>query len=68
MNGIEDQLGDKVEIIRLDLLSTIGRQAAREYGVVIVPFTLLFDGSGKIVLRRAGLPEAQTLVETIQNP
>jgi len=66
VNGIDNKAGDKVEIIRLDLISTVGRQTAREFGVAIVPFTLVFDGSGKVVHRRKGLPDAQTIVETIQ--
>ena len=66
MNGIDAQLGNKVEIIRLDLLGAIGRQAAREYSVHIVPATLLLDSQGTIVVRRTGIPDPALLVETVR--
>jgi hypothetical protein len=66
VNGIEAQLGNKVEIIRLDLLGKIGRQAAREYSVQIVPATLLFDSQGAIVIRKMGVPDPALLVETVR--
>ncbi len=46
-------------MLRLDLLSGVGREAARTYEVRIVPTTLLFDGEGRIVLRETGLPDAE---------
>jgi hypothetical protein len=66
VNGIETHLGSKVEIIRLDLMGKIGRQAAREYGVYIVPATLLFDGNGELVDRHTGIPEVNKVVEIIE--
>ncbi len=46
-------------VLRLDLLSGVGREAARAYGVKIVPTTLLFDGEGRVVLRETGMPDAE---------
>lgn len=66
VNGIEAQMGNMVEIIRLDLLGAIGRQAAREYGVYIVPATLLFDGKGELIDRQTGMPEAKKVIEIIK--
>ena len=66
MNGIEAQMGNMVEIIRLDLLGAIGRQAAREYGVYIVPATLLFDSKGELIDRQTGMPEAKKVIEFIK--
>jgi len=66
VNGIEAQVGNEIEIIRLDLLGTIGRQAAREYGVRMVPTTLLFDGNGVLIERQTGKPEANQVIEIIE--
>ncbi len=66
MNGIEAQVGDRLEIIRLDLLSAIGRQAAREYGVHMVPATLLFDGRGELIDRQIGKPQADKVIEVVE--
>lgn len=46
-------------VLRIDLLSKVGREAARTYDVKIVPTTLLFDGEGRVVLRETGLPDAE---------
>jgi len=46
------------------LLGKIGRQAAREYSLHIVPATLLFDSQGSIVVRKMGIPDPALLVET----
>jgi hypothetical protein len=65
VNGIETQVGDRLEIIRLDLLSAIGRQAAREYDVRMVPATLLFDGMGELIDRQVGKPEADKVIAVV---
>jgi len=62
VSGIEEQVGNQVEIIRLDLLSAIGRQAARAYDVRMVPATLLFDSQGEIVDRQMGMPETDRVM------
>ena len=58
MDGLERDVKGQATVLRLDLLSGIGREAARAYGVTIVPTTLLFDGEGRVVLRETGLPDA----------
>lgn len=45
-------------MIYLDLLSEVGRQAARQYDVKVVPTLLVVDGQGQIVYRQTGLPDA----------
>lgn len=61
VHGAEEQFQDQIEFVHLNLLSPIGRQAAGQYGIRIVPVTLLFDGTGKLVERQAGIPDAQWL-------
>jgi hypothetical protein len=67
VDGTKEQLGDKIELIFLNLLSPVGREAARAFGVYIVPATLLIDGNGKIVLRKLGMPKAAELVDGIMD-
>ena len=57
MDGLEDDVSGQATVLRIDLLSEVGRQAASLYGVKAVPTTLLFDGAGQIVLRETGLPD-----------
>jgi hypothetical protein len=58
VDGLERDLKGRAAVLRLDLLSGIGGQAASAYGVKVVPTLLLFDGSGKLVLRQAGKVDA----------
>lgn len=57
MDGIEDDVSGQATVLRLDLLSDVGREAASLYGVSSVPTTLLFDGAGQVVMRETGLPD-----------
>jgi hypothetical protein len=51
-------MGESLNVIHLNLLGDVGRQAARHYGVHIVPVTLLFDGHDAPLLRHTGIPDA----------
>ena len=66
VNGLKAELGDKLELIHLNLLSGPGREAAGAYGVMLVPTTLLFDGQGELLLRQMGLPERTKLRQAIE--
>lgn len=58
MDGLERDVRGRATVLRLDLLSGVGREAARAYDVKMVPTTLLFDGAGRVVLRETGMPDA----------
>ena len=58
VNGIKHDVQGRADVVFLDLLSDVGRQAARLYGVKVVPALLVFDGQGTIVYRQSGLPDA----------
>ena len=67
MNGIETQHENAINIIRLNLLSPVGRKAADKFNVRIVPTTLLFDGSGVAVSHQVGMPDTDRLAEHLRN-
>jgi thioredoxin-related protein len=56
VHGLERELGDRVQVLRLDVLSSVGRSAAEKYTVRAVPTFVLFDGSGEIVYYQVGFP------------
>ena len=58
-------MGDEVELIHLNLLSPIGREAARTFGVYIVPATLLFDGKAEVIVRKIGMPNTDRLTNAL---
>jgi len=54
-----------VNVVRLDILSDPGREAAVKYDVHAVPTFLIFDEEGTMIARQVGLPnrkEIKTLV------
>ncbi len=49
MDRLETRLDGRAEVIRLNLLSDVGREAALRYGVRAVPTLLVVDGEGDLV-------------------
>ena len=43
VDGLEDDLKGQASVLRLDLTSKVGRAAAREYGVKVVPAIDIFN-------------------------
>jgi len=56
VDGLERELGDRVQVLRLNILSPVGRAAASAYAVRAVPTFVLFDADGEMVYYQAGLP------------
>jgi len=65
VDGLERELSGRAQVIRLDVMSATGRQAARNYGVRGLPTFLLFDGQGQIAYRQAGLISRERVREII---
>ena len=63
VNGIERDLKGRARVVRLNLLSRVGREVAGAYGVAAVPTTLVFDGAGDVRYRQEGLPSRKRVVE-----
>jgi hypothetical protein len=55
VDGLEDDLAGQAKVIRLDLLSPVGREAAHHFGVRGLPTLLVVDGQGRVVLTQLGL-------------
>jgi thioredoxin-related protein len=62
VDGIEQDLAEKATVLRLSVMSDIGRQAAMRYGVRSVPTLLVFDGAGTLVEHAAGIPNRAAIV------
>jgi len=56
VDGLERELGDRVQVLRLDILSPVGRAAASAYAVRAVPTFVLFNAEGEMVYYQAGFP------------
>lgn len=55
MDGLEDDLTGKANVVRLNILSSIGRQAAAHFGVRGLPTLLVVDGGGQVTHTQLGI-------------
>ena len=65
MDGLEDKLQGKAKVVRLDVFSQIGRQAARRYGVRGTPTLIVVDGTGQVVLGQIGIPRPGPILKQV---
>ena len=63
VDGIAKDLHDRIEVIRLDVWSDIGRAAAQRYGVRGIPTLLVLDGAGQVQDVQVGVPDRKHTVE-----
>ena len=65
VNGIEKDLQGQAKVVRLNLLSKLGRELARTYGVTAIPAMVIFDGGGQVRYSHQGLPNRQRIVQEV---
>lgn len=65
MDGIERDLGDSVQVLRLSVVDSVGRELAMRYGVRGVPTLILLDGNGNIVLQQVGSPQREEVLTAV---
>ena len=66
MDGLEKDLTGKARVVRLDVLSQVGRQAAARYNVRGVPTLVLVDGSGQPVHTQVGFLRSGPVLEQVE--
>ena len=59
MDGLERELGDRAQVLRLSVSDDVGREVAMRYRVRAVPTFVLLDGAGEVVLTQAGMPDRE---------
>ena len=65
VDGIERDLEGRAQVIRLSVISEVGSQIARRYGVRGVPTLIVFDGEGNLVDQIIGVPSRDAIVERV---
>lgn len=55
VDRLERELDGKAEVIRLNALNGVGRQAAAVFGVRAVPTLVVVDGNGHVALTQVGI-------------
>lgn len=62
VNGIEKDLEGTARVLRLDIGSKLGKEAASRFGVSSVPTLLVLDDAGEVVHRESGHPDREEVV------
>jgi thioredoxin-related protein len=57
VDGLERELEGQARVVRLDVLTKLGREVAQSHGVRSVPTFLTFDGQGNLIDRQVGFPD-----------
>ena len=63
VDGIEKDIKDEAEVVRLNLLSAVGREVASRYGVSAVPTILILEPDGTVAYRHTGTPDRREVVD-----
>jgi hypothetical protein len=66
VNGIERDVRGEAKVIRLNLLSKLGRELARRYGVTAIPATIVVHGAGGVRYSHQGIPNRQKIVREVR--
>jgi thioredoxin-related protein len=66
VDGIEKDLEGQARVVRLGVMSGLGVDAARRYGVRGVPTLIVFDGAGGIAAQSVGMPNRDVVVEQVR--
>ena len=67
MNGIEQDLEDQADVLRLSVTDDVGRQLAVRYVVQQVPTLVVLDGGGNVVLRQSGRLSRAEVVQAVED-
>ena len=65
VDGLERELAGTAEVIRIDVMSALGRQVAGRHAVSGVPTLLVFDGQGQLEYRQGGPPSKARVLEAV---
>jgi thioredoxin-related protein len=65
VDGLERELEGQARVVRLSVMSQMGREIARHYGVRGVPTFLVFDGQGELVGRQVGFPNRSEITALV---
>jgi thiol-disulfide isomerase/thioredoxin len=65
VDRLEQELTGQAEVIRVNLMSRVGVDLARRYGIRGTPTLLVFDGGGSVVYSEAGIPNQGAVLEAV---
>ena len=66
VDGIEQDLEGRAQVLRLGVMDSIGGELAMRYGVRGVPTLVVLNGAGEVVLKQAGVLDRAAVVAAVE--
>ena len=66
MDGLENDLRGQARVMRLNVLNSVGMNAARRFGVHTVPTFMVFDGQGTVAMVQIGIPNRAKITSVLR--
>lgn len=66
VDALEDELGDEITFIRLNIQEEVGRELAPVYGFEFTPTFIYFDSGGNELWREVGSLDTQRVRESLK--
>jgi len=68
VDGLERELENQAQVLRLNVMNSVGGELAMRYGVRGVPTFVLLDGVGKVMLTQVGMPDRAEIMAAVMRP
>jgi len=65
VDGLENDLQGRARVMRLNVLDSVGMNAARRFEVRAVPTFIVFDGQGEVVETQIGIPNRAKIASAV---
>ena len=66
MDELENQLGQRADIIRVNLQEEVGRELAPVYNITFTPTFIFFDAQGEELWREVGALNTQQVFDSLE--
>jgi thioredoxin-related protein len=66
VDRLEEELEGHAEVLRVNVMTRVGVELARRYGVRGVPTLLIFDGAGQVVYSGVGMPNREEIIRAVE--
>jgi len=65
VDGLESDLRGRARVMRLNVLDSVGMNAARQFGVHAVPTFIVLDGQGTVSMVQIGIPNRAKITSAV---
>jgi thioredoxin-related protein len=66
VDGLERELEDRAQVLRLNVMDNIGGELAIRYRVQGVPTLVVLDGKGQVVLTQTGVLDKEKILTVVK--